>query len=337
MVSWDALDALSHALELNDIDASTRVVALIDHADDGLASLLRVALARTRAEALDVRLLRDGPAELERLRSGRILAGLVDNVDVVIDALPEAGIGPELVVGSGARMLRLLPSAIHAAQWAPHASLATRVGNVADTIARSRTVTVFDDHGTDLVVTLDAARISADGGRGELAGSTTWFPSGWVRLTPGAGTVEGDLVLMPGDGLLAQPTHLRSPIRLSIRQDRVVRIEGDHNDGDLLRALFEAMETDDAYGVAELSLGLHAGGLVRGGPFDPAVADPGLAPLAGGVVGISFGDNLHADRPCPTTIALALPRRSLRTDDTELCTRGVLAGEAAPDVYERAE
>lgn len=331
MVTWDALDALSHAFELNGIGPTSRVVALVSD-NNALAPLVRAALARSHAEALEIRPVRDGDEELKRLGEGTLLPSLFDGVDIVIDALGAAGIADDLP--SEARLLRLLPAAADAHLRPPHASLAKRVERVATMVGSAHELVVHDDYGTNLTVSLDAMRVSADGGRASGAGARAEFPSGWVTVTPGADTVDGDLVVMPGDGNLARVHHISSPIRLTIRNDRVVAIDGDNADADVIRALFEAMDTVDAYGIAALSLGLNPGHAVAGDPFDAVLVDAGLARLSAGVITVAFGDNVHADRPCPALVGLALSRRSLTLDGTDLCRDGTLVGDAAPDVYE---
>lgn len=333
MVTWDALDALSHAFELNGIGPTSRVVALVSDTSS-LAPLVRAALARSHAEALEIRPVRDGAEEIERLRNGTLLPSLFDGVDIIIDALGESDVVADSLGQSDTRLLRLLPAAADAHLRPPHASLATRVERVAKEIASAQELLVHDDNGTDLSVSLDAMRLSAAGGRANGAGARAEFPSGWVAVTPAAGTVEGDLVVMPGDGNLARAAHISSPIRLTIRQDRIVAIDGDNADADVVRALFEAMDTVDAYGIASIGLGLNPGRADWGGPFDDVLTDPGLAQLSAGVVTVTFGDNVHADRPCPGRVGLALSRRSVTIDGAALCQAGVLVGDATPDVYE---
>lgn len=331
MVTWDALDALSHAFELNGIGPTSRVVALVSD-DNTLAPLVRAALARSHAEALEIRPVRDGLDELDRLSEGTLLPSLFDGVDVVIDALGGANIADALQ--SEARWLRLLPAAVDAHLRPPHASLSTRVERVGAMIASGHELVVYDDNGTNLTISLDAMRLSGDGGRASGAGARAEFPSGWITVTPDAGTVDGDVVVMPGDGNLARSNHISSPIRLTVRNDRIVAIDGDNADADVVRALFEAMDTVDAYGIGSVGLGLNPGSADAGGPFDAVLVDAGLARLTAGVITIAFGDNVHADRPCPGQVGLALARRSLSIDGTELCRDGILVGDASPDVYE---
>ena len=56
--------------------------------------------------------------------------------------------------------------------------------------------------------------------------------------------------------------------------------------------------------------------------------------LLAGVVGVSFGTNLTADRPSTQRIGFALRNRDVYIDDLPVVVRGQLDGDFAPDVYE---
>lgn len=334
MVTWEALDALSHAFELSGIGPSTSVVALV--ADDGeLTSLVRAALARSRAEAIEVRPVRSGPDGLAHLTHGNLLRDLLADVDVVVDALPGNGLGDvddDLV--TTARVLRLADAAAQAHLRPPHANMAGRVEALVDHVTAGAELRLSDDHGTDLVMQLDGAMIAADRGRASADDRTATYPAGWVRVTPAGLRVSGDVVLMPGDANLSRGSHISSPIRLTVRNDMITTIDGDSADADVVRALFEHLDDPDAYGIASISLGLNPGAPLSGAPFEAALTDPTLARLTAGVVCLSFGDNLHADRPSAGTITLALSRRTLEVDGIALTAHGDLLGALAPDVYE---
>ena len=87
MVAWEALDALSHELELCKINADTRVITLVDEElTPDYAALLRAAVARTGAEALEVR-----PVRTSENADNSLLLMLADQVDVVIASSGQHG------------------------------------------------------------------------------------------------------------------------------------------------------------------------------------------------------------------------------------------------------
>ncbi|MEM7093484.1 MAG: hypothetical protein AAF567_10820 [Actinomycetota bacterium] len=330
MITWDALDALSHAFELNGIGPGSTVIAVVGD-DPDLALLVRTALARSRAEAVEVHPVRSGPGDLAGLLDGPLLSSMLDAADIVIDALPDPGLAD---LDLGGALLRLHPAAATAELRPPHANLDTRVQVLRELLASGVDMAIRDDNGTDLSLWTEGGEITGDGGRVGGPGDRAEFPSGWVRVVPAAGSVHGTVVLMPGDANLTRGAHFDSPVRLEIHDDLITAIDGDSPDADVIRALLEHIDHDHAYGFSSFGLGMNPGRRTTGGPFDPELVDDTLATLTAGVVRLAFGDNLVADRPCGATIALALAGRDIAVDGADLCRGGELVGDIAPDVYE---
>ena len=57
---------------------------------------------------------------------------------------------------------------------------------------------------------------------------------------PAAGSVNGTLVMAPGDVNLTFKRYLRDTIQLSIENDTIVRIEGKGVDVDMMRSYYQA-------------------------------------------------------------------------------------------------
>jgi len=329
VITWEALDALSHQFELCGIGPRSRVIALLQ--DGPLAELARAALARSRADVLDVRSVHrpdDGQAPLGR---NPLLHSLLASADVIVDGLGEPA---PIAVPVHARLLRLQPPAVDAHRWPPHANLGHRVDRAVEHVEKAKVLYLGDRHGTSLEVRVDGALVDSDGGRPAEDGDAAAFPSGWVRLTPAKACVDGQVVLMPGDVNLARGAHIDAPIRLEIRNDLITTIDGDHASADVLRALLERFDRADAYGAAHLGLGLNPGCARPPRLFDDELLDPIVSQLRAGVVTLAFGENLVADRPCPGVTELVLPGRTVVADTTALSVEGELVGDVAPDVYE---
>lgn len=326
VVRWSALDALSHQFELCRIGSGTTVVALVD----GTASdeLVRVALARLGADAVLVETIAEHSAAGT---GGDVLSRLAAAVDIVVDATRNGTAIPERL--GETRWLRVHEQAGDALHT-PSTSLARRIDALVDDIVAAERLVLSDRHGAQLQIDLGNVAIRADDGVVAAPGATGSYPTGWIELTPAASSVSGDIVLMPGDTNLATGDFVRSPTRLSINDDLLTAIDGDHGDGDAIRALIEHLDDPLAYGVSRLTLGMHALG-AHEEIFDPKLVDPLVARLTGGVVTIAFGDNPHAGRACTGTVALGLRNRTVALDNTVVVNAGHLWGPYAPDVYER--
>jgi 2,5-dihydroxypyridine 5,6-dioxygenase len=111
--------------------------------------------------------------------------------------------------------------------------------------------------GTDLTIRLEGARVGGVWGYSSKPGSVSHWPGGLCLAFPVAGSVNGRLVLAPGDVNLTFKRYLREPIALTIESDYVARIEGGGVDGDMMRGYFEAWGDREAYGVSHVGWGMN--------------------------------------------------------------------------------
>lgn len=336
MVVWEALDALSHQFELCGIDAETVVVLLTPPEPNHEAvDLVRAAVARTGAEAVDVRPVRVDHHEPARLLDGPLLGPLLKQADVLIDCLPMVDLAGYVPAGIGdLRVLRLGAAAARPHGFPPHASMRRRVEAFVDLARSAASLTISDRLGTSLSVQLAGASVTADHGFVTDPGSHGSFPAGWVEVAPAAASVEGDLVIMPGDGNVAAGSLVSSPVRVCVRNDHITAIEGDGPDADVIRALLELSESANAYAIASVAVGMNPGSTPAGQPFDPTLLNKSTARLTSGVVTVTFGENLVAARPCDAQMPITLSRRDLVVGDIPVISAGRLQGQFAPDVYE---
>lgn len=322
MVIWKALDALSHQLELCEIDADTRVVALLDSATDpDRTALIRAAIDRTGAEAIELRVLGAGHSDADSL-----LADALDAADVVVTTAPIP-----ITLRRGLQVLRLL--AVDPQAFPPHANLRRRVWAFNRHLDDASDLLLSDAHGTNLTLRLARSKVLFDHGLLGEDQANAVFPSGWTEIVPARDTVDGTIVLMPGDTILNGSRSISSPVRLQIVADMITAIDGDSADGDVVRALLEYPGEPSAYATAAITVGMNPHAQPPA-PFDARLLDPDLARLLAGSITVSFGNNLVADRPCAQSITMALPARSLTLDRLPVVTIGALQGDFAPDVYE---
>jgi 2,5-dihydroxypyridine 5,6-dioxygenase len=180
-------------------------------------------------------------------------------VDCTVEGLQHAVELPEILKG-GARVL--VVSNEHPEILERTAPKADDEAVVRDAMRRLRAATqmrVTSVAGTDLTVSLQGARIGGVWGFTAKPGTLTHWPAGLVLAFPAAGSVNGTLVLAPGDVNLTFKRYLADPVVLHVEDDHVLRIEGTSVDADLMRGYFEAWGDRSAYAVSHVGWGLNRG------------------------------------------------------------------------------
>lgn len=180
-------------------------------------------------------------------------------VDCTVEGLQHAVELPEILKG-GARVF--VVSNEHPEILERTAPKADDEAVVRDAMRRLRAATqmrVTSAAGSDLTVNLQGARIGGVWGFTAKPGTLTHWPAGLVLAFPAAGSVNGTLVLAPGDVNLTFKRYLADPVVLHIEDDHVVRIEGTSVDADLMRGYFEAWGDRSAYAVSHVGWGLNRG------------------------------------------------------------------------------
>lgn len=327
MIAWEALDALSHELELCRIDSTTKVAILLDHDIDAeRAALVRAAVVRTGAQALDIR-----PVRGSDRGNHPLLLAAVAAADVVVTTSSRHA----LELQAAAPAVLLLDTSAKPHEYAPHVNLRRRVTSLSSQLSAGAGLHLADDHGTDLMIDLNDSRVSGDYGLIDDDRRYATFPAGWVAARPVASAADGELVLMPGDGNISAERSVSSPIRLTIVNGAIASIHGDSADADIVRALLEYADDERAYEIAEITVGLNPG-TAAVAPFAPQLLNPQLARLSAGIVTVSFGGAVDIERfgSAAATLSLALPGRSVLLDELPVSAAGVLVGDSAPDVYE---
>jgi 2,5-dihydroxypyridine 5,6-dioxygenase len=111
--------------------------------------------------------------------------------------------------------------------------------------------------GTRLEIALEGARIGGVWGYTEKPGTLSHWPGGLCLAFPRARSVQGTLVLAPGDLNLTFKRYLESPVRLEIEADYVRKLDGDGLDAQLMREYFAAWGDREAYAVSHVGWGLN--------------------------------------------------------------------------------
>jgi 2,5-dihydroxypyridine 5,6-dioxygenase len=141
----------------------------------------------------------------------------------------------------------------------PHDDLEPRVRADIKRLRGATTMRVTSKAGSDLAVGLAGAKIGGVWGSCTKPGQVTHWPGGLCLAFPAAGTVNGTLVLQPGDVNLAFKSYLRDRIGLTIEHDGIVAIDGEGVDAELMRGYWRSWEEHEgnrnAFAVSHVGWG----------------------------------------------------------------------------------
>jgi leucyl aminopeptidase (aminopeptidase T) len=143
---------------------------------------------------------------------------------------------------------KTMTSGAAAADPAEVAAITTRLYEV---LAPARELRFWSPSGTDFTCSVADRLPNLSIGRADEPGRIGTFPFGEVPQAPIEGSMNGTVVY---DGPVHTIGHLGAPIRLEVREGRVVSIEGGI-EAARLRALLEGVENADV--VAEVSVGTN--------------------------------------------------------------------------------
>ena len=111
--------------------------------------------------------------------------------------------------------------------------------------------------GTDLTVNVEKAFVGGGWGYTAKPGTVSHWPGGLCLCFPPASSVDGHMIMAPGDVNLTFKRYLESPIALTIESDYITAIDGDGLDVDLMREYIAAWDDRDAYAVSHLGWGMN--------------------------------------------------------------------------------
>ena len=204
-----------------------------------LAPVVQALAASTLVIDCTVEGLLHAPELPDILKGGaRLLMVSNEHPEILERCVPDDKI--ETVVRAAMKKLRMASNA------ASNAASTMRVTSIA---------------GSDLTVQLKGAKVGGVWGYCAKPGQVAHWPGGLCLAFPAAGSVNGTLVLAPGDVNLAFKTYLRDRIALAIENDGIVAIEGDGVDADLMRGYWRSWEelegNRNAYAVSHVGWGLN--------------------------------------------------------------------------------
>jgi 2,5-dihydroxypyridine 5,6-dioxygenase len=193
-------------------------------------------------------------------RSAPVIAALGAStlvVDCTVEGLMHAPELPAILKG-GARVLYVSnehPEAL--VRLLPEDTLEPLVKEHVKRLRAAKQMLVTSASGTHLSIALAGAVCGGNWGTTTRPGTITHWPGGLALAFPAAGCVNGTLVLAEGDVNLTFKRYLERPVRLTIENDFVTRIDGSGVDADLMRSHWAAWGEQAAYAVSHVGWGLN--------------------------------------------------------------------------------
>jgi 2,5-dihydroxypyridine 5,6-dioxygenase len=178
-------------------------------------------------------------------------------VDLTVEGLLHAVELPDILKG-GARVLMISnehPEILE--RCLPNPALEEKVREGMRMLRAARRMTVTSAAGTALDIGLADARVGGVWGYTTKPGSVAHWPGGLCLAFPAAGSVNGTLVMAPGDANLTFKRYVLDPIRLRIENDYARAIEGETLDAELMRTYFAAWGDAEAYAVSHVGWGMN--------------------------------------------------------------------------------
>jgi len=301
----------------------------------------RMALEMSGAAVADVRMPtppNPGPVPIRSTGASQALAGHRGAVaacaaaDFVVDCTVEGllhAVERAEILAGGSRVLMI--SAEHpenVERWPHDPSLKDRVDRGTAMLEAAAVMTVTSVAGTDLRVDLNGAIRAGSYGWCTEPGSIAHWPGGLVLCFPAAETVNGTVVLAPGDVNLTFKDYIREPITLTFVDDYVTEIAGDGHDANLMRSYLSSFDESDAYAVSHVGWGMNQGARWDSLPMWDKSEHNGteLRAFAGNFL-ISTGANEHAGRFCRGHFDLPMRNCTVALDGDVIVEAGGLRAD----------
>lgn len=251
-------------------------------------------------------------------------------VDLTVEGLLHAVELPE-ILGAGTRVLMVSnehPEILERTK--PDPALEPKVRAGMRLLKSAKSMRVTSAAGTDLTIALQGARVGGGWGTTAKPATITHWPGGLCLAFPAKGSVNGTLVMQPGDVNLTFKRYLRDTVRLHVADDFVTAIEGAGVDAALMRGYMASWGDREAYAVSHVGWGMNP--LARWDAlafYDKRDCNgTELRAFAGNFL-YSTGANEVAGRYTLGHFDLPLRSCTVALDDRAVVREGVLQGELA--------
>ena len=248
-------------------------------------------------------------------------------IDLTVEGMVHAEELPE-IQSEGARLMMISnehPEVLERLE--PDPGLAEVVDLGISLLGKARTMIVSSAAGTDLTIDVTDAPTGGTPGFTRARSGIAHWPGGLCLCFPREGTINGRIVMSPGDMNLTFKRYLEQPITLQVEDDYLTGIEGDNLDTDLFRSYLAAWDDPVAYGFSHVGWGLNPKArwesLVCYDRKDIHCTE--FRAFAGNFL-FSTGSNQEAGRFTEGPFDLPLRNCSISLDGLKVVDRGTLCG-----------
>jgi 2,5-dihydroxypyridine 5,6-dioxygenase len=209
----------------------------------------------------------------------------------------------------------------------PNLNLRPKVEKSLELLGKSKIMEVSSEMGTQLTVEIKNAPCRAGAGYLSPEEKIAYWPGGLALFFPLQNTVNGRVVLAPGDVNLTFKRYFENAVTLIIEDDFVTDIQGHGLDANLMRSYYEGWNDPNAYAISHVGWGLNPAArwdaLVM---YDKQqVNGTELRAFAGNFL-ISTGANEFAERHTNCHFDLPMRNCTICLDDQEIVKDGKLVG-----------
>ncbi len=332
------------ALKLNGVGPGTTVAVVAEsQSRPVLQQLCSIALTDLEARFSTIVLPtppQSAPVPVKSTGASNAIAGLrhvieaLKNVEVLVDVTVEGLLHAEEwpeIEASGTRLFVVCnehPEILERTE--PRAELGPKVALGIEMLNQASTMHIGSDAGTDLTIDISDAPCGGTPGFTTAEGGVAHWPGGLCLCFPGENTINGRIVMAPGDMNLTFKTYLQSPISFDIENDFVKKIEGDNLDADLFREYLAAWDDPIAYGLSHVGWGMnpHARWESMALYDKRDVQATEFRAWAGNFLW-STGSNQYAGRFTLGHFDLPMRGCTISLDGTPVVIKGVLQGDLA--------
>lgn len=249
-------------------------------------------------------------------------------IDCTVEGMLHSRELPDILAG-GARLMMISnehPEVLERTKPTPE--LRVRVRRGMDILGKAKRMRVKSDAGTDLDINIEGAPARGAPGFVDEPGRVGYWPAGLCLCFPKPGTVNGRLVLAPGDVNLTFKRYIETPVIFTIENDYITKVDGEGLDAALTRSYYEAWNDREAYATSHVGWGMNLGARWDAMTMYDKSQHNGteLRAFAGNFL-FSTGANETAGRFTPCHFDFPMRNCTVELDGKAVVTRGQLCEE----------